>query len=55
MHRVLYPRSIGSLEEYLCRGGGRGLEAARNLAPGRLVAKVTASGLRGRGGAPATF
>ena len=51
VHRVLYPRSIGSLEEYLGRGGGRGLEAARNLAPGRLVAKVTASGLRGRGGA----
>ena len=51
VHRVLYPRSIDSLEEYLRRGGGRGLEAARNLAPGRLVAKVTASGLRGRGGA----
>src|SRR5438132_7940473 len=51
VHRVLYPRPIGSLEEYVGRGGGRGLEAARNLPPARLIAKVTAAGLRGRGGA----
>ena len=51
VHRVLYPRTIDSLDEYVARGGGRGLETARGLPPSRLVAKVTASGLRGRGGA----
>jgi NADH:ubiquinone oxidoreductase subunit F (NADH-binding) len=51
VHRVLYPRPIESFEEYLGRGGGRGIAAAADLAPDRLVAKVTAAGLRGRGGA----
>jgi len=51
VHRVLYPRPINSLEEYVARGGGRGIGAARTLPPARLIAKVTASGLRGRGGA----
>jgi NADH-quinone oxidoreductase subunit F len=51
VHRVLYPQPIVSLEEYLARGGGAGLEAARDMTPDALIAEVLASGLRGRGGA----
>ena len=40
-----------SLEEYRAHGGLAGLEAARGMAPGEIVAAVAASGLRGRGGA----
>ena len=51
VHRVLYPDPIASLEEYLARGGGAGLEAALGMDPDALIAEVSASGLRGRGGA----
>jgi NADH-quinone oxidoreductase subunit F len=51
VHRVLYPEPIVSLEEYLARGGGAGLEAALGMDPDALIAVVSASGLRGRGGA----
>ncbi|HEX3425118.1 MAG TPA: NADH-ubiquinone oxidoreductase-F iron-sulfur binding region domain-containing protein [Acidimicrobiales bacterium] len=51
VHRVLYPDPIASLDEYLARGGGVGLEAARNHGPEYIVAELEASGLRGRGGA----
>jgi formate dehydrogenase iron-sulfur subunit len=40
-----------SLEDYKTHGGYRGLAAALALAPADIVASVTASGLRGRGGA----
>jgi formate dehydrogenase iron-sulfur subunit len=40
-----------SLEDYVAHGGYRGLAAALALPPAEIVAKVTASGLRGRGGA----
>jgi formate dehydrogenase iron-sulfur subunit len=40
-----------SLEDYKQHGGYRGLAAALALAPADIVASVTASGLRGRGGA----
>jgi formate dehydrogenase iron-sulfur subunit len=40
-----------SLEDYKTHGGYRGLAAALALAPTDIVASVTASGLRGRGGA----
>jgi formate dehydrogenase iron-sulfur subunit len=40
-----------SLDDYLAHGGYRGLSAALALAPAEIVAQVTASGLRGRGGA----
>jgi formate dehydrogenase iron-sulfur subunit len=40
-----------SLEDYLAHDGYRGLEAALALAPAQIVEQVTASGLRGRGGA----
>ena len=42
------PRSIA---DYLEHGGYRGLEAALTLEPTAIVASITASGLRGRGGA----
>jgi formate dehydrogenase iron-sulfur subunit len=40
-----------SLEDYLAHGGYRGLQNALAMPPAALVAAVTASGLRGRGGA----
>ncbi len=51
VHRVLFPEPIVSLEVYLARGGGAGLEAARDHDPEFVVAELEASGLRGRGGA----
>ena len=40
-----------SLDDYAATGGWAGLDRARSLAPQQVVAEVTASGLRGRGGA----
>jgi formate dehydrogenase iron-sulfur subunit len=40
-----------SLEDYLEHGGYRGLKNALDMAPAAIVAAVTGSGLRGRGGA----
>jgi NADH:ubiquinone oxidoreductase subunit F (NADH-binding) len=51
VHRVLYPHPMADLDEYLARGGGEGLEAARAVEPQALIGEVLASGLRGRGGA----
>ncbi len=51
VHRVLFPEPIASLDEYLARGGGKGLEAARKHDADYLVDQLEASGLRGRGGA----
>jgi formate dehydrogenase iron-sulfur subunit len=42
------PRSLG---DYLAHGGYRGLKTALSLKPAEIVASVTTSGLRGRGGA----
>src|SRR6266700_570388 len=51
VHRVLFPEPIESLDEYLARGGGVGLEAALKEDPGSIIKTLEASGLRGRGGA----
>ena len=40
-----------SIEEYRAHGGFTGLEKARAIEPSAIVEEVTASGLRGRGGA----
>jgi len=40
-----------SLEDYEATGGWAGLKRARSLEPAQVIADVTASGLRGRGGA----
>jgi formate dehydrogenase iron-sulfur subunit len=40
-----------SLEDYEATGGWEGLKRARSLPPEQVVAEVTQSGLRGRGGA----
>jgi formate dehydrogenase iron-sulfur subunit len=45
---VIDPRSI---DDYLAHDGFKGLERALTLSPTEIVADVTASGLRGRGGA----
>jgi NADH:ubiquinone oxidoreductase subunit F (NADH-binding) len=42
---------VESLEEYVTRRGGRGIEAAGQVDAETLIAELEASGLRGRGGA----
>lgn len=49
--RVLDDKTVRSLEEYIGAGGGAGLKRARTCEAGELIAAVSASGLRGRGGA----
>ena len=51
IQRVLDPEPVETLEAYVAAGGGKGLEAARKLGAGATVEEITASGLRGRGGA----
>ncbi len=51
VHRVLYPQPIFSLDEFLARGGGKGLKAAQQVEPAAIIEAVASSGLRGRGGA----
>ena len=51
VHRVLPGRPVESLQDHVDRGGGKGLDAARQVDAETLIAEVEASGLRGRGGA----
>ncbi|HEX6419831.1 MAG TPA: NADH-ubiquinone oxidoreductase-F iron-sulfur binding region domain-containing protein [Acidimicrobiales bacterium] len=51
VNRVLPSRPVADLDAYRAAGGGRALEAARQVDPTTLVDEVAASGLRGRGGA----
>jgi NADH-quinone oxidoreductase subunit F len=51
VHRVLYPQPIISLDDYVTRGGGKGIRAATRMEPHAIIERVDASGLRGRGGA----
>jgi len=52
VHRVLSPQPVADLAEYIeHHRGGAGLERARLMAPDDVIAEITASGLRGRGGA----
>jgi len=48
---VLYPKPIISLDDYLTRGGGKGIKLAGRMDAGAIIDRVAASGLRGRGGA----
>ena len=48
---VLPPTPITTIDEYLAAGGGEALRAARALGPEATIEEITASGLRGRGGA----
>jgi formate dehydrogenase iron-sulfur subunit len=45
---IVDPRSV---EDYRAHGGYKGLERALSLTPAQILADVTTSGLRGRGGA----
>ncbi|NNK91534.1 MAG: hypothetical protein HKO87_03800, partial [Acidimicrobiia bacterium] len=50
--RILLPdEPITDLAAYRDIGGGAGIERARSLGPGAVVAEIRESGLRGRGGA----
>jgi NADH:ubiquinone oxidoreductase subunit F (NADH-binding) len=49
--RVLPEAPFASLSDYLAAGGGKALDAARQVEPVALIDEVEASGLRGRGGA----
>jgi NADH:ubiquinone oxidoreductase subunit F (NADH-binding) len=52
VHRVLPPEPVASLDAYVEHfGGGRGLNAAREIGSERIIALLEKSGLRGRGGA----
>jgi NADH-quinone oxidoreductase subunit F len=52
VHRVLSPKPVPDLAAYIeHHRGGMGLERAREMAPDDVIAEVSASGLRGRGGA----
>ena len=49
---VLLPAApITTIDGFLAAGGGEGLRAARTLGPEATIEEITASGLRGRGGA----
>jgi len=50
-HRVLHPHPLESLADYVKARGGEGLEVARTMTPDEIIAVLSASGLRGRGGA----
>jgi L-arabinose isomerase len=49
--RIVPAEPFGSLDAYLAAGGGRALDAARQVEPEAIIAEIDASGLRGRGGA----
>jgi NADH:ubiquinone oxidoreductase subunit F (NADH-binding) len=51
VHRVLSPEPMTSLDLYLARAGGAGLDAALSKEPAEIIEIVLESGLRGRGGA----
>ncbi|MDP9019630.1 MAG: SLBB domain-containing protein [Actinomycetota bacterium] len=51
VHRVLYPQPIISLDDYVTRGGGKGIRAAKQMESAQIIERVKESGLRGRGGA----
>ncbi len=51
IERVLDRTECTSLAAHRERGGGKGLNAALRLEPSAVIALITASGLRGRGGA----
>ncbi|HET9310072.1 MAG TPA: NADH-quinone oxidoreductase subunit F, partial [Actinomycetota bacterium] len=49
---VLLPgRPVGSVQEYVARGGGRALEIASERGHDWIIEEIRRSGLRGRGGA----
>ena len=51
VHRVLDPAPVTSLDAYKASRGGLGLEVATRLGTEGVLAELSASGLRGRGGA----
>ena len=51
VNRTLPATPFAGLDDYLAAGGGRALDAARQVEAEALIAEIEASGLRGRGGA----
>ena len=48
---LLPDEPIGTIDDYLASGGGRGLQTALDLGAEATIALITSAGLRGRGGA----
>ncbi len=48
---ILPEAPVPTFEEYVVAGGGEGLRRAASMAPEAVIAEVSRSGLRGRGGA----
>jgi NADH:ubiquinone oxidoreductase subunit F (NADH-binding) len=51
VHRVHPERPVDSVGQYVALGGGAGLAAARAMSAEQIIGVISASGLRGRGGA----
>ncbi|CAN5686392.1 hypothetical protein BH24ACT5_BH24ACT5_26480 [soil metagenome] len=51
IERVLDQQRCEHLTDYEARGGGQGLSDAQAVEPAAVIATITDSGLRGRGGA----
>jgi len=51
VNRILRPRPVASLDDFVALGGGKGLQRASDMEPLEIIATIEASGLRGRGGA----
>ena len=49
--RVLPAAPYRTIDDYVAHGGGEGIRAARAVAADVVIGELTASGLRGRGGA----
>lgn len=49
--RLIPSAPLSRLKDYIAAGGGEGLATALAMTPGEVIAEVTDSGLRGRGGA----
>src|SRR4051794_27311611 len=50
-HRILDPRPVTTLPDYVRTGGGTAYDVARKVEPEAVIEEISAAGLRGRGGA----
>jgi len=50
-NRILDPRPVTTLSDYVQAGGGTGYDVAGDVEPEAVIEEISAAGLRGRGGA----